>query len=146
MKSLLVGMLAIVLVLLTAATASAGYSYLSPVNPGSVAYASYYYPGGTACAYPGYGYSGYGYSGYGYSGYGYSGYGYPVVGTRFAARPVVMAVPMAAAPIIGPYPTVVARPIIAVPNTVVYPAPVVVEPRFFVPGQPVRNIIRGVLP
>ena len=134
MKGLLVGALAIALVLLTATTVSAGYSYLSPVNPGSVTY----YPTVTACYYP---------TGmtYAYSA-AYPAYGYPVVGTRFAAQPVVMATPMAAAPRIGPYPTVVARPIIAIPNTVVYPGPVIVQPRFFVPGQPVRNIIRGVLP
>lgn len=134
MKIFLVGVLAIVLVLLTAATASAGYNYLSPVNPGSVTYMSYY-PTGAAYTYSA----------------AYPTYAYPVVGTRFAARPVV-AMPVVAAPMVGSYPTVVARPIIAFPNTVsysapvVYPAPVVIQPRFFVPGQPVRNIIRGVLP
>ena len=138
MKGLLVGALAIALVLLTATTVSAGYSYLSPVNPGSVTYTSCYYPMATSYAYTAAYPAAYRVA--------YPAYAYPVVSTRFAAQPVVMTAPMAASPIIGPYPTVVARPIIAVPNTVVYPAPVVVQPRFFVPGQPVRNIIRGVLP
>ena len=137
MKGLIVAALAIALVLLTAATASAGYDYLSPVNPGSVTYTSYY-PAATTCGYqmaPTYAYS-----------VAYPAYTYPVVSPRFAAQPVVMAAPLAAAPIVGPYPTVVARPTMAVPNTLVYPAPVVIQPRFFVPGQPVRNVIRGVLP
>ncbi len=144
MKSIIIGVLAIVLVLLVASTAPAAYGYLTPVNPGSVAVVGYY-PRGMTYAYP--------------------AYGYPMaVGRYYSARPIVAAVPVAAQPmitaypmvnayptvesypIVESYPTVVAEPVLAVPGPVVYPAPVIVRPRIFVPGQPVRNVVRGVLP
>jgi hypothetical protein len=124
MKSIVVGILAIVLVLSAASTASAAYGYVTTVNPGSVAYVGYY-PGGMTYVYP--------------------SYAYPMAVGRFAARPVVTAVPVAAPAMIESYPTVV-EPVVTVPGPVVYPAPVLVTPRYYVPGQPVRNLIRASLP
>lgn len=120
MRAIIIAALATVLLLLIATTASA-YDYLSPVNPGSVAYTTSYWPAGTAYAYP----------------------------TYTVASPVVVesAYPYA---VQRPYyvqrPYIAQRPFVAVPGPVVYPAPVYVAPRVFVPGQPVRNVVRGIFP
>ncbi len=43
-----------------------------------------------------------------------------------------------------PRAVVVARPRVVVAAPVWVPAPVVVRPRYFVPGEPVRNVLRAV--
>jgi hypothetical protein len=54
--------------------------------------------------------------------------------------PVVVARPyLVAAPVVSPLP-------VAVPAPVYYGRPVVVHPKVYVPGQPVRNVLRAVTP
>jgi hypothetical protein len=116
----------IAVVLLACSTASAGWAYVGPVvvPPPTVVHS--FYPVGPVYAYPA-----------------------PVVAVppRVVYRPPVV-VP---APVVYP-PPVVYRPPVAYPAPVfygpaaVYPAPVVIHPKIYVRGQPVRNVIRAVLP
>jgi len=109
----------IAVVLLACSTASAGWAYVGPVVPPPAMVHSYY-PVGPVYAYPA-----------------------PVV----AVAPRVVYRP----PVVYP-PPVVYRPPVAYPAPVfygpaaVYPAPVVIYPKIYVRGQPVRNVIRAVLP
>ncbi len=56
--------------------------------------------------------------------------------------------PMVASPahVVYRVPYMVYRAPVVVPTTVWYPPPVVVYPKVFIPGQPVRNVLRAVLP
>ncbi|MFZ5830932.1 MAG: hypothetical protein ACOY3P_12635 [Planctomycetota bacterium] len=81
----------------------------------------------------------------------------PVVVAPVVAAPVVVARPVYA-PVVAPVPVVVARPVyqpiyaapvvapVAVPAPVVVARPVVVRQTVYYPGQPVRNVVRAVLP
>ena len=65
----------------------------------------------------------------------------------YVASPVVVPAPVYAAPVAYEAP-VYAAPVYAAPvyGGPVYAAPVVVHPKFYVPGQPVRNVLRAVTP
>lgn len=60
----------------------------------------------------------------------------------YAASPVVVPAPVYATPVTYEAP-VYAAPVY---GGAVYAAPVVVHPKFYVPGQPVRNVLRAVTP
>jgi hypothetical protein len=71
----------------------------------------------------------------------------PVVVQSYYAPPVY-AYPR---PVVVAAPYLVASPVVAAPVVVPVPAPVyvrpvVVHPKFYVPGQPVRNVFRAVTP
>lgn len=130
MKNLVV-VAAGVIFLLAGSTASAGWTYVSPMGapPPAVVH---YWPVGPVYAYPA-----------------------PVVAVapRVVYRPpVVVPGPMLYPPPVAYPPRVVYRPPVAYPAPVfyrppvVYPAPVVIHPKIYVRGQPVRNVIRAVLP
>lgn len=107
MKGLVV-FVAVAVVLLAGSTASAAWTYLSPVvvPPPTVVHS--YWP----------------------------------VGPVYAYAPPVVTVP---ARVVYRPPVVVSAPVVY-PPAVVAPAPVVVRSRVYVRGQPVRNVIRAVLP
>ncbi|MEN6407668.1 MAG: hypothetical protein ABFC77_14505 [Thermoguttaceae bacterium] len=68
---------------------------------------------------------------------GYAYYPYPVVEPVYAyPAPVVMAQPRVAySPILAPAPVMVARPVVVGPTGKVY-----------IPGRPIRNAVRAVVP
>ena len=73
----------------------------------------------------------------------------PVVAAPTVTAPVVSARPALTAPVFST-PVVAARPVItSVPVATsynVYAPPVIVRPKVYVPGQPVRNFFRAVTP
>jgi len=74
----------------------------------------------------------------------YAAYPSPVYAAPMYAAPMYPA-PMYAAPVVVA-PRVVYRPAVLAPPVAVYSPGVVVYPRVFVPGQPIRNAIRAALP
>ncbi len=127
MRAVIIATLATALVLLLAASASsAGYSYLSHVNPGPVAYSTYYAPAGTAYAYP----------------------ARPVaVYPTVVQRPVVVQQPVVVQrPVVVQQPVVVQRPVVTVPAPVVYTRPVYTAPSVFVPATTTPTVVRSYYP
>jgi hypothetical protein len=111
---------AVVVVLLACSTASAATVRVGPVVVRTPTVVHSFYPVGPVYTYPA-----------------------PVVAVtpHVAYRPSVVV----SAPAIAPA-TVVYRPAVVYRPVVVAPAPVVVRPKVYVLGQPVRNVIRAVLP
>jgi hypothetical protein len=74
----------------------------------------------------------------------------PVVATSYyAPRPYYAASPVpyyVASPVVTPY--YVASPVAVGPVAVapIYGRPVIVHPKVYIPGQPVRNVLRAVTP
>ena len=71
----------------------------------------------------------------------------PVVHSYWPVGPVYAypAPVVVARPVYAPAPVIVRGPVLA-PGPVLYPAPVIVRPKVFIPGRPVRNAVRAVLP
>ncbi|MBX3411082.1 MAG: hypothetical protein KF708_00080 [Pirellulales bacterium] len=65
--------------------------------------------------------------------------------TFFAPQPTVTFLPPQPVTVMSPAPTMVFRPapVVVSPAPVFVGRPVVVRPRVFVPGQPVRNVLRA---
>ena len=112
---------ALAVVLLACSTASAGWPYVGPVvvAPSPMVVHSYY-PAGPV-------------------------YGYPAPVVTVAPRVVYRA------PVFYPAPVVYRAPVVYGPHVVyrgplAYPAPVVVRSKVYIPGRPVRNLVRAVLP
>jgi hypothetical protein len=79
----------------------------------------------------------------------------PVPTVAYAQVPAITYAPVATTAYYAPAPYYVAPPVVtpyyvaspvAVPVAPVYGRPVVVHPKVYVPGQPVRNVVRAVTP
>jgi hypothetical protein len=118
MKSFVMAMSLVVVLILSSSVLAQGYVTFMPVGPAPVA--AYYAPAPVVS------------------------YG-PVVSTSYyAPAPYYAAAPLpyyAASPVVTPY--YVARPVAVAP---LYGPTVIVRPKVYVVGQPVRNVLRAVTP
>jgi hypothetical protein len=123
MKSFVMALSLIVVLTATSSVLAQGYATYMPVGPAPVV--SYYAPAPVVS------------------------YG-PVVATSYyAPRPYYAASPVpyyVASPVVTPY--YVASPVAVGPVAVapIYGRPVIVHPKVYIPGQPVRNVLRAVTP
>ena len=73
-------------------------------------------------------------------------YGYPAPVYAYPAPPVVPAPYAVYSPVLAPRPYMTYAPVVAPAPVLVGPPAVVVRSKVFIPGRPVRNVVRAVLP